>query len=823
MLRAAFLHDTRHALRLLVRQPAYSLLIVVTIALGVGATTTLFSVAHAVLLEQPPWPGADRLVRLYETRKGSTGRLPPLMTNAVYVPWRDAHATLDGLAAYDAGPVTLSAAGEAERIRVSIATASLFPMLGARPALGRLFTTDDEKPGQATVAMISYGLWQRRFGGRPDAVGAAIQLDGEPYHIVGVTEKSFWFPDLETSVWIPYYIRPVMDGSNPAQPSIAMFHAIGRLREGMTPAQAAAEGAARGRAGPDAGMAALTIFGVPGPSEVKVLPYMEAETGAVRRAVLVFLAAVGLLLLAATANVAGLQLARATARRREMALRAALGADRPRLVRQLLVESAVLGLAGGAVGLAMAVIFHRGLPGILPAGFPRAEHIGMDAGIAAFAIGVSLLAGLCFGVLPARLAARLDLIEALNEDGLAPVGGSIRTSTARLRAAVMIAQVAIACVLLVGAALLTRSFIALLHADRGFNPDNVLTVQVPMPAPSFTPERRSQLLDALLTRVRAVPGVTDAGVTTALPLAGGEIMASYSSPAIRPGASPWMTVQFGMRYVSPGYFSSLGIPIVEGRGFDESDTRTSRPGVVVSREFARQYLKPPAVGRRIPWRVRQNVRGSEVIGVVEDVRHGAITESARPDLYISYTQKSDGLELPEVMVTLRTSRDPADLAVLLRGIVSETDRSLALGSISTMEDRLRGSLAEPRLYAVLSTAFGAFTLLIAAVGLFAVLSYTVSQRTREIGVRTALGATPTDIVTLVGRQALAIAVAGVAVGLVVAAVVVRYLSALLYGVTTYDDVTFTLVPVAIVVTAALACVVPAWRARHMDPVRALKG
>jgi predicted permease len=807
----------------LLRQPAYGLLVIVTIALGVGATTTLFSVAHGVLLDSPPWDGADRLVRLYETRQGSTGRLPPLMTNAVYVPWRDAHSTLDGLAAYDAGAVTLSGDGEAERIRLSIVSASLFPMLGARPVLGRLFTGGDETPGQANVATISYGLWQRRFGGSPDVLGGAIRLDGEPYRIVGVMAKSFWFPDLETSVWIPYYIRPVLTGTGPAQPSIAMFHAIGRLREGATPAQAAAEGTARALAGPDAGMAAVAVFGVRGPSEVKVVPYMEAETATVRPAILVFLAAVGLLLLAATANVAGLQLGRATARRREMALRAALGAHRSRLVRQLLVESAVMGLAGGLLGLVVAAILHRGMPGVLPADFPRAAHIGIDAGVAAFAVAISLLTGLCFGLVPARLAARLDLIEALNEDSLAPVGGRLRTSTARVRAVVMGAQVAIACVLLVGAALLTRSFIALLHADRGFDPANVLTVQVPMPEPAFPSARRSQLLDTLLARVTAVPGVAGAGLTTALPLAGGEIMASYDIPAPRPGPSPWMTVQFGMRYVSAGYFSALRIPIVEGRGFRESDTKTSRPVVIVSREFARQYLQPPAVGRHVPWRVRQNVAGAEVIGIVEDVRHGSIAERPRADLYISYAQKSDGLELPEVMLTLRTGGDPKDLAPVLRGIAAETDRSLALGSISTMEERLRASLGEPRLYAVLSVAFGALTLLIAAVGLFGVLSYTVSQRTREIGVRTALGATPRHIVTLVARQAGGIAAAGVAVGLVASAVAVRYLSGLLYGVTTYDEVTFVVVPAAILVTAALACVLPAWRARRMDPVRALRG
>jgi len=437
--------DARFTWRLLRREPAYTALVVATMALGIAATTVLGSVTYGVLLKPLPWADAPRLVRLFETRQGSTRRFRPMMTNLTYLAWRDAPSnTLDGIGAWSADEFALSGQDHPERIKVTDVTPSLLPLLRATPALGRVFADGEQLPGRPPIVILSYGLWQQIFGGRADVIGQGLRLDRTTYTIVGVMPASFVFPDRDTRAWIPFNIEPVTvpgrDGF-----SIELFQALGRLRPGVTPQQAAAEGTARGRSVPDPGVVSMAVWGSNGPVDVTVTPMLDALVGDVKPAILILFAAVVLLLLTATANVASLQLARSTGRRREMAIRSALGAARARLARQTVVENLLLGLLGGAAGLALAAIMQRALPSILPANFPRADDLAFDWRIQTFAIAISIVAGLGCGLLPALHVAKADVMPALAEDALAPVGGALRTRTARVRAVIMAAQVAIAC------------------------------------------------------------------------------------------------------------------------------------------------------------------------------------------------------------------------------------------------------------------------------------------------------------------------------------------------------------------------------------------
>ncbi len=454
--------DVRHACRHLRRQPGYAALTILTMALGVGATTTLFSLAYGVLYRPLPWADAGRIVRLFETRQGATRRFDAIMTNAAYAAWRDHPATIDGLAAWRVDPVLMNTGGDATRTRVAAATASLFPMLGVPPVLGRAYTETDEPGADGAPIVLSHGLWQERFGGRPDVLGRSLRVDGKPYRVVGVMPPAFAFPDGDTRAWRPMTVRFTKGG-------LSMFSAIARLKPGVTPAQAAAEGTARARGGPDPGPVVMAVFGSRAPAQITAVPWLEAQTAGVRPAILTFLAAVTLLMVAAVGNVAGLQLARGAARRREMAIRTALGGGGWRLIRQALAENLVIGLAGGVGGLCLAAALGRALPALLPATFPRLHDVRIDLLVATFAIGLSVLAGVASALLPAFQARRVQVVESLAEDGRgAGSGGGVGAS--RMRAAIISGQLAIACLLLVGAALFTRSFFSMLHLGPRLRP-----------------------------------------------------------------------------------------------------------------------------------------------------------------------------------------------------------------------------------------------------------------------------------------------------------------------------------------------------------------
>jgi predicted permease len=781
-------------------------------ALGIAATTVLSTVAYSVLMKPLPWAGAPRLVRLYETRQGSTRRFGPMMTNGSYRMWLESMAMLDGIGAWSGEQVTLTGMGDPERIRIGRVTPGLFPLLGVAPSLGHGFTGGDEEPGKPPIAILSYALWQRHFGGNPAAIGQTVRFDGTAYTVVGVMPASFAFPDRVTQLWVPFYIPPIEVSQDGHGVSISMFQAIGRLKPGATPEQAASEGTARARLGPEPGVVAIAVFGSRGLIDVSAVPMLDALTADVRTPILILLGAVGLLLITATANVANLQLARATARRRELAIRSALGAGSGRLVRQCLAENVLLGMLGGLAGVALAAWAARALPSLVPADFPRVDDLGLHIRVLIFAIGVSIVAGLAFGVLPALQASRTDLVPALVEDSQAPVGGGWRSRTARTRGLIMAAQVAIAFVLLVGAALLIRSFMGLLGADIGYDRANVVMAKLSLEE-GYTPERRLQALDRITERLTALPDVTRATFGNVIPFTGGSKLSSFP---LKQRDGNTVQVQTGSRSIGPGYFAALGQRVVEGREFTRADTALAEPVAMVNREFSRKYLE----GRALGWVLPGDTVNYSIVGVVDNAARQTVTDAPQPEIYFSQLQRP--IANADMAIVVRSTGDPKRLVPTLRAIVKQEDPNVPVESVVTLEDLVSNSLARPHLYAVLLGTFALFAAAIAGVGLFGLLSYTVAQRAREIGVRAALGARPSAIVGMIVWQSVRIAAVGIVAGVIVALWASGSLRKFLYGLTPQDPVTFATVAVLLIVVAALASFVPARRAARVDPVRVLR-
>jgi putative ABC transport system permease protein len=815
--------DLRFAVRMLFRSPGFAAVVILTMALSIGATTTLFSLAYGVLMRPLPWPEPDRLVRLQETRGGQMSRVPWTVSNAVYLAWRDQPATIEDIGGWlRSRPTTFSSEGEPERFLVGGVTSSLMRVLRARPLLGRTLRDSDDGQGAPNVVVLGFDLWQRRFGSRNDIVGQIVRLDGQPYTVIGVMPEDFAFPDRETQAWTRLTVVPVNRPGGVI--SLMMFPAIARLRPGATTQQAEAEGTARAQTAPDLKQTAIALFGSNGPAGVTALPARDVITRQVRPALLILLAAVALLFLTSTASLVVLQLSRVARRAREIAVRTAIGAGHARLVRQWIVESALLGIVGAASGLLMATALHRGLPAVLPASFPRVDDVRLDWRVAMFACVVATAVSLACGMVPAFRARRDQITDGLGE-GTASTPAVTRTTAARVRTAFMAGQVAIACILLVGASLLARSFNALIDVDRGFDPRGLLTMRLPQP-PKTTFGQRTALLDRLHERLAALPAVTDVAFGNALPFVSpggyrGMDMYLPRDPATK------VQVQSAIHVVTPEYFRAMRLR-TEGRAFQPSDTEATT-AIVVNRTFANRYLGDRPLGQRLNMGLA-NVPESEVVGVVDDMRlgssgteasmFGGVLDPPMPEIFILHRQWPFPIE--DLIVVIRTADDPSALAAAARAIVREEDPTLPVDSILTMEDRVAASLAGPRSYAVFLVGFALCALTIAGVGLFGVLSYTTSQRTREIGLRTALGARGRHVLALVGQQALAITAGGLAVGLAGSFFLSQSLSSLIYGISTRDALSFAVVPFILIVVSIAACAAPAWRATRIDPLVALR-
>lgn len=822
--------DVAYGLRLLRRQPGATLLTVTTLALAIGATTTLASVAYGVLARPLPWPQADRLVRLAESREGGTISRP-IVTNLSYRVLAGRGTALDGLGAFMSVDRTLTADNQPIRVQTAGATTSLFDLLGARPLRGRLFTAGDETASD--VAVVSERLWRQQFGASDDAVGRVVTLDDDRVAVIGVLPNDFRFPDLETDVWTPMHVRPfeVEDGE---VRSVSFFGAIGRLAPGATATQASDEATAAVRGAPPVGMVATAVFGSQGPATVSVTPLAEAMTAEVRPAVLVLLAGVGLLFVTAIGGLAAMQVARSLSRRREVAIRAALGAGSGRLARQLVVEHLAAGLAGGAAGLGLAAVCHQALPALLPADFPRLQDVVLDWRIGVLAAGLAVLASLATTTFPVLHARRLDLVGSLADGGQAPVGGGLRSPVARLRAIVVVAQVGATVVLLVGAGLVGRSFLALINHDRGYDPVNLLTARLPLGS-THPRAIAQQTFDDIVSRLSGRPGVLRASYGGFAPFMSGGSLLAFQLEDGNAGVDEPRNVKAELALVSPGFIEALGMRIEEGRAFGPSDTITSEPVAIVNRAFAREYFGERTLNAALPLSFLDGQRTPEphdeppardawrVVGIVQDLAPARVTDPSPATIYVSTAQlDGQGFAVSDARFVIRTTGDPAAMAPVLATIVRELVPAVPLASVMTMEDRISTSLSRPRLYAVLLTAFSGFALLVAALGLFAMLSHGVAARRRELGVRLALGATRLEVLRLVLRDGLVLTMAGVTVGTGVTLVAGRYVEALLFGVTTRDPASFVIGITAVVAGALIASGVPAARASKVDPIEVLR-
>ena len=808
-----FLEDIRHSLRVLIKSPGFTVVALATLTLGIGATTTVFGVVNAALLRPLPYPDAGRLVRVREARALLRGRdVPAFMTGATLEAWRENPQTLDQIAGYSDRTFTYSDASGPVRVRGATVSPALFPLLRATPLLGRVFTDDEEVSGAQPVAVLSHARWVTHHDADPDVLGQLITLDDVSYSVIGVMHEGFYFPDRETEIWIPLTLtRPEQ---RPGQRFIRAFSGIARLKDGVSLAQAEAEGQtiveSQELLGP--GSEAPTL---------RLVSFQDEMVGEARPALVALMAAVGFVLLIATANLASLLLARGAARQRELAVRAAVGAGRGRLIRQLVTESVVLSVIGGGLGLGTAYALLGVLPSFAPAGIPGLDEAGIDATVLGFSLAASVGAGVLFGTVPALQASRFDLVRALNE-GAPQMGGGFRFRRGnRTRSVLVVAEVALALMLLVGAGLLVRSFVTLSTVDPGFDPANVLTVELNLPRSQYADVTTANaLFDQVLERATGHPGVEAVGLVSSLPLTPGETLIAFSVQGHEAPSSPEDLTAARPQLVSPGYLDAMGLRLVAGRFVTDQDTESSPRVFVVNEAFARAYFPgEEAVGQRL------NLgRGepTEVVGVVGDVHHRSLDSQPSPEIYFSYRQSLLGRSPPRVSIVARTTGDPLTLVPFLRQDVLDLNPTLPIDNVMTMGGRLSSSVAQPRFYALVLGVFAVGAVALAMVGIYGVLAYTVSRRSREIGLRMALGADRRGIRNMVVRQGALLVGVGVVLGLAGALVTTRALESLLFGVTTLDLPTLVAVPVLLMAVALAACYLPARRATRVDPMDALR-
>jgi putative ABC transport system permease protein len=816
--------DAVYGWRLLRASPGYAAMTILTIALGVGAVTTLFSVVYGVLLRPLPWGDTERLVRIVETRGGRQGRVPGTMMNGSFLAWAESPQTIEGIGTFSESPTTLTGLGDAVRIPVARITPSTFELLKARPIRGRIFESTEGRQSQP-LAIIAQGLWEQRFATREDILGQPIVLDGVLHTIIGVMPRDFRFPTAETRAWVAWRV-PAVDQPGGGKAGTIM-RVIARLKPGVTTAQAASEGTARASTAPDAGPVAMSLFGARDPIQITVEDAKDAAAAEVRPALIILLIAAALLFITAIANVANMQLARATVRHREITIRAALGAGTARLARQLLMENAMVGVLGSALGLALTVALQAALPTLLPAGFPRVDAIEIDGRVLGFTLLLSVITSVTCGVLPLLHVRRIEIARALS-DSSAGSAGAGRGRVAGVRAVIVASQVAVTSVLVIGGALLARSFTAQLDADRGYDSANVLTAMIPFPQGYAASGRVAGTLERIADRLRGRPGVTHAATGSALPLASSGGYTSFQFPSSLRGGGI-VDVESIRRVVSPEYFGALGIRVGAGRPLLASDTESAPLAVVVNRSFVSKYLDDVPIERAIGFslggnavRLAKGTRDALIVGVVNDVKQEGPDGPPQPEMFVGYAQLPGAQQGSQAFIVLRTIDDPATHVEALRTAIREVDPALAVDAVMTMDQRIGTSLSRPRLYAVLFLGFALVALVIAGAGLFGVLSHTVSQRSRELAVRTALGASRGAVIAVALKQMSVAMIAGVIVGVAASAALSSNLAPFIYGVSTRDVLSFGVAPVVLLVAGALACIVPARRVAQTDPVAVLR-
>ena len=836
--------DLHHAARGLGRSPGFAATAALILALGIGANTAMFSIAYGLLLRPLPYPDAAAIVRVGYRSAAQPGigwltnrTLPRLQQEAVSFEHVAAYAARNVVWNGPDGPVTL---------RGAMVSPSLFPLLRATPRLGRLLAAEDAREGAPRVVVLSHRAWTNRFASDPDIAGAPIELDGEPYTVAGVLAEGFAFPSPEEEVWTPMVMwsaAPVPDAEGRTLTISFAFSALGRLRHGVSAEQAAAEVDTLLRP-PDTGDSGPGEGRPPDRSReyvARVVPLQEEMMREHRPALQVLSAAALLVLLIACVNVAGLLLARGIARRRELAVRGALGAGRGRIARELLTESVVLGAGGGALGLVTATVILRALPVLAPPDLPRLHEVDVDGAVLAFTALSSVLAGLAVGAVPAFRWSRLPLVRILNEGNARAAGGFRLLRANRARAVLATVQVALALVLLIGAGLLLRSFVQLVSVDPGYDPANVLTARVgnpgidnaflagPMTLAAMAERRASSrrfyaALRDRLTEMERLPAIEAAGVSSGLPF-GGRSEVARVRVAGRPEPADGVELpEVRVQTVGSGYFRTMRLRLLSGRTLTRLDAAGAPRAVVVNETLVREHLeRAPAVGQRLlfgrddePW---------TVVGVVADVEYQDLAATGSTgEIYVSVSQSETAsvMNLNDPFVSVRASGDPVASLPFLREAVADVHPRAPIDDVMTMDARLSAAVAQPRVYSLFVASFAALALFVAAAGLYGLLSRTVSERQREIGVRMALGAQRHDVLALVVRQGAGLVAVGTVLGLLVAAASARLLESLLFGVAAVDPLTFLAAPLLLAAVALVACWLPGRRAARMNPMDALR-
>jgi putative ABC transport system permease protein len=818
------MNDLKFALRQLLKSPGFTAVAVLTLALGIGANTAIFSVVNAVLLRPLPYPEPGQLVQL---REDWSGKPSAEIDSAAFVEVKAQSQSLARIAAYSGGDLTLTGTGSAEQVVAGAVTTDFFPLLGVQPVLGRSFTREEDTPNGPKAAILGHGLWQNRFGGDAGVLGRTITLNEQSYTVVGILPARFQYPE-PFQLWTPMALGESGGAFVKHGEGMMLLKAIARLKPGVTLQQAQTElktiaqrMQSRGPAATPRGEGGEGGEGGGGGAGVLTLVGLhEHVVGDVKGALLVLLGAVAFLLLIACANVANLQLARAAGRQREMAVRTALGASRLRVARQLLTESVLLSLAGGGLGLLVAFWGVRALGQWSGASLPAMQGIGIDAWVLAFTLGVSVITGLVFGLAPAFQTWRTDVNAALKQEGRGDTGGHRN----RLRHLLVVSEVALALVLLIGAGLLIKSFSRLNEVNPGFRTDGVLTFQVTL-TDGKSPAQKINFAQQVIERLRALPGVQAAAATDSLPLTPftrislAEIDGQppidvnklrRGELKVRPASRPTVTYD---------YFNAMGIPVKSGRAFTSQDARAAAAVVIVNEAFEKHHFPgESAVGKRIRLLGNPDEAWQTVVGVVSDVRQSGLAGEVMLEVFNPVLEDMEGT----MSFAMRTSGEPAQLISAVRAAVAAVESNQPLHNVMTMGQRLAATTTSRRLNTTLLGSFAGVALLLAAVGIYGVMSYAVTQRRREIGVRMALGAQKSDVLSLIVHGGLRLALAGVVIGLIGAFALTRYLSSLLYSVKATDPLTFLGVAAGLTGVALLACWLPARRAAKVDPMVALR-